>query len=103
MGNMHQALDRAQTFCERFKLRLPILQAPMAGASAPSLAVAVANAGGLGACGALLMQPKANLEWAAEVRDDTTGAFQINLWVPDPPPVRDAAQEEEVRRFLAQW
>src|SRR2546421_9491792 len=65
--------------------------------------IAVANAGGLGACGALVMQPKAILEWAAEVRDRSNGAFQLNLWVPDPPPKRDPAHEQEIRRFLAQW
>jgi len=103
MTKTHPALLRAEAFSERFGLRVPILLGPMAGSCPPALAKAVANAGGLGACGALLMQPKAILEWAAEVRDGTTGAFQINLWVPDPAPVRDAAHEEEVRRFLAQW
>ena len=54
---MKAALQRAQEFCERFGLRVPILLAPMAGASAPSLSIAVADAGGLGACGAVLMKP----------------------------------------------
>ena len=49
------------------------------------------------------MQPKAILEWAAEVRGRSNGAFQLNLWVPDPPPKRDPAHEQEIRRFLAQW
>ncbi len=100
---MHAALVRAYAFCERFGLRLPILLAPMAGACPPSLSIAVANAGGLGACGALLMQPKAILEWAAAVREGSNGTFQFNLWVPDPPPKRDAAREEKVRKFLGQW
>ncbi|TMQ13558.1 MAG: nitronate monooxygenase [Deltaproteobacteria bacterium] len=100
---MHPAVQRAQAFAERFGLRLPILLGPMAGACPPSLSIAVANAGGLGACGALLMQPRAILDWAAEVRAGSAGVFQMNLWIPDPPPVRDAAHEAEVRRFLAQW
>jgi len=103
MTNTHPTLLRARAFCERFGLRVPILLAPMAGACPPSLSIAVANAGGLGACGALVMQPKAILEWAAEVRDRSNGAFQLNLWVPDPPPKRDPAHEQEIRRFLAQW
>src|SRR5437588_5933622 len=94
---------RADGFANRLGIRLPILLAPMAGACRPSLSIAVANAGGLGACGALVMQPKAILEWAAEVRDRSNGAFQLNLWVPDPPPKRDPAHEQEIRRFLAQW
>src|SRR5207237_817817 len=28
---------------------------------------------------------------------------QINLWVPDPPPLRDAEAERRVRDFLGQW
>jgi nitronate monooxygenase len=95
--------DRAGKFCERFGLRVPILLAPMAGASAPSLSIAVANAGGLGACGALLMQPEEILEWSKIVRKATGGAFQLNLWVPDPAPTRDRDQEARVRAFLEAW
>src|SRR5246127_2583943 len=95
--------DRASTFCERFGLRVPILLAPMAGACPPSLSIAVANAGGLGACGALLMTREEIVRWAGEVRRGTQGPFQINLWIPDPPPKRDAAQEARVREFLAEW
>jgi len=100
---MHPVLSRAQAFCEQFRLQLPILLAPMAGACPPSLSIAVANAGSLGACGALLMQPKTILDWAREVREGTNGGFQLNLWVPDPPPKRDPEHEKQVREFLAQW
>jgi nitronate monooxygenase len=95
--------ERSAAFCERFGIRVPIALAPMAGASAPSLSIAVANAGGLGACGVLLMQPQEILDWAATVRAGTGGPFQLNLWIPDPPPTRDRAREDQVRRFLAQW
>src|ERR671932_2498989 len=103
MSDTHPALFRAQTFCRQFGLRLPILLAPMAGACPPSLSIAVANAGGLGACGALLMQPAAILQWAAEVRAGSSGPFQLNLWVPDLAPIRDPQREAAVRAFLAQW
>jgi nitronate monooxygenase len=75
----------------------------MAGASAPELSIAVANAGGLGACGALLMQPREILEWADTVRSASNDRFQLNLWVPDPPPRRDPQHEAHVRAFLANW
>ncbi|MBD0272237.1 MAG: nitronate monooxygenase, partial [Acetobacteraceae bacterium] len=52
------ARNRAEAFCVRFGLRAPILQAPMAGASPAPLAAAVANAGGLGALGALMTEPE---------------------------------------------
>ena len=96
-------LARAEAFCRRFDLRLPILMAPMAGACPPSLAAAVAAAGGMGACGALLLSPDAIGKWAAEVRAATNGPFQFNLWIPEPPPVRDPAHEAQVRAFLGQW
>lgn len=93
----------ARAFCARYGLRVPILLAPMAGACPPALSVAVAEAGGLGACGALLMSPGEIHAWADAVRAGTRGPFQINLWVPDPAPVRDALHEARVRHFLARW
>ena len=103
MTNEHPALARATAFCEAFNLRIPILMAPMAGACPAALAIAVANAGGLGGCGALMMQPAAIRAWASEVRAGSNGAFQLNLWVPDPPPQRDRAAEDAVRAFLREW
>jgi nitronate monooxygenase len=100
---MNEIRNRAAAFCERYGLRVPLLLAPMAGACPPSLSIAVANAGGLGACGALLMQPAEIAAWAAEFRAHSTGAFQFNLWVPDPEPVRDAEHEARVRTFLSSW
>lgn len=103
MSNLLSPLARAEAFCRRFGLRIPILLGPMAGACPPSLSAAVANAGGLGACGALLLQPAAILNWAAELRAASDGVFQLNLWIPDPPPRRDAAAEAALRTFLGQW
>ena len=94
---------RTEAFTYRFGMRLPVLMAPMAGACPPALAAAVANAGGMGACGALQLQPDAIADWAAQVRAATNGAFQINLWIPDPPPHRDPAHETALRSFLANW
>jgi nitronate monooxygenase len=100
---MKSVFQAAHEFCWRFGLRVPVLLAPMAGASAPSLSIAVAQAGGLGACGALLMKPDEIVAWAEEVRRGTDGPFQINLWIPDPPPHRDPEHEARVREFLAKW
>jgi nitronate monooxygenase len=103
MANFQTPRIRAQAFCERFGLRLPILLAPMAGVPAPALPIAVANAGGLAACGAVLMQPDAILQWARTFRAGSDGPFQFNLWIPDPVPHRDQTHEALVREFLAQW
>lgn len=96
-------LARAEAFAGRVGLRLPILLAPMAGACPPSLSIAVANAGGMGACGALLMQPEAIRSWVEEFRSQSRGGFQVNLWIPGAPAQRDADAEERVRRFLSVW
>ncbi|WP_158928622.1 nitronate monooxygenase family protein [Acidisphaera sp. S103] len=97
------ALVRTEAFCAAYGLRIPVLVAPMAGACPASLSIAVANAGGLGGCGSLLMQPAAIKAWAAEVRAGTNGGFQVNLWIPDPPPIRDEAAEAAIRTFLGGW
>src|SRR3954466_6187484 len=96
-------LERATAFCSKYGLKFPILLAPMAGACPASLSIAVANAGGMGAMGALLSPPPAIRDWVAEFRSSSRGPFQLNLWVPDPAPVRDAAAEPRVRDFLARW
>ncbi|MBM3522212.1 MAG: nitronate monooxygenase [Alphaproteobacteria bacterium] len=96
-------VERARRFCAANGLRLPILLAPMAGACPAALSIAVANAGGLGACGALLMQPTAIRAWAADFRAGSNGGFQMNLWIPDPAPARDEADEDLVRAFLSTW
>lgn len=49
------------------------------------------------------MSPKAIADWCGEFRKESVGAFQINLWIPGPKPVRDASREKKQREFLAQW
>lgn len=97
----HPARARAESFAAAYGLRRPLLLAPMAGACPPALSVAVMRAGGLGACGALLMTPPAILAWADAVRE--AGPFQINLWIPDPAPTRDPAHEARLRAFLGRF
>jgi nitronate monooxygenase len=94
--------NRTAAFCSRFGLQVPILLAPMAGVRAPALSIAVASAGGLGACGAVLMSAREIIGWSDEVRA-RTGNFQFNLWIPDPDPTRDADRERRLREFLSNW
>src|ERR1700704_3757555 len=95
---------RALAFCHRYGLDMPILEAPMASAGPASLAAAVANAGGMGAFGALMTPPQGMRDWAAEFRSQSNGSFQMNLWIPEPrPPVRDAEAERHGRDFLGNW
>jgi nitronate monooxygenase len=101
-GDMDR-LERAMAFCERYGLRVPLLQAPMAAACPASLAIAVANAGGMGAMGAVWTQPAGIRAWAQEFRAGSDGPFQLNVWIPDPKPRRDAEAEARVRKFLEAW
>lgn len=108
---MHAALARAKAFASRFGCASPVLMAPMAGASPVALAAAVHAGGGLGALGALLLQPQALLQWVQDFHGAISQPseaghplpLQINLWVPEPAPQRDAAHEAAVRAFLGQW
>jgi len=95
--------DRARAFCDQYGLEHPILLGPMAGACPVSLSVAVANAGGMGALGALFTSPSGISEWVRDFTAQSKGPLQINNWIPDPPPRRDAEAEARVRAFLASW
>jgi nitronate monooxygenase len=104
MTGRHPAVARAEAFAARHGLRIPVLLAPMAGACPPSLSIAVAGAGGLGACGAVAMAPAAIRAWAGEFRAGSPdGLFQMNLWTAEAAPVRDAAVETAMRAFLARF
>ena len=96
-------LDRSAAFCAKYGLRVPILLAPMAGACPASLSIAVANAGGMGGMGALVTPPVGIREWVDEFTTHSSGPYQLNLWIPDPPPKRDADAEARVRALLAGW
>jgi nitronate monooxygenase len=82
---MSAVTDRVAAFCDRYGLRLPVLEAPMAGACPPALAAAVANAGGMGANGVVLDGPAKIADWVSEFRAASDGAVQLNIWIPDEP------------------
>jgi NAD(P)H-dependent flavin oxidoreductase YrpB (nitropropane dioxygenase family) len=70
-------------FTERFSLRTPIAQAGMAFVgSTPDLAVAVGNAGALGALGVGLMPAPVVKDVIAGIRAGTTAPFNVNFITP---------------------
>ena len=75
----------------------------MAGACPVALSIAVANAGGMGAMGAFVTPVAGIRDWVRQFRAGSRGPLQLNTWMPDPPPRRDAAAETRVREFLSGW
>ena len=96
-------LEKTKQFCEEYELALPIIMAPMAGACPPALAAAVSNAGGMGACGALMLDSGQIKEWTKEFKSRTNGSLLLNTWVPGPEPTRDYDHEKRLMEFLSRF
>ncbi len=62
-------------------IEYPIIQGPLGGLSSQRLTAAVSNFGGLGAFGALSLEPQAIGDVIAEIRSLTAKPFAMNLWV----------------------
>lgn len=76
---------RTTTLTQRLSMRHPIVLAPMAGVSTPSLVAAVTNAGGLGMYGAASTPAKDLPRLVESVRSklhDSTAAFGFNVFCP---------------------
>jgi nitronate monooxygenase len=73
-------------------IRVPIIQAPMAGVSSPAMAAAVTNSGGLGSLGIGAMGAVRAREAIRQVRALTDGPLNVNLFV-HPPAVVDKQKE----------
>jgi nitronate monooxygenase len=88
------------TFCELVGIVVPIVQAPMAGVSTPTLAAAVSNAGGLGSIAVGAVDAAATRRMLGEVRALTARPFNLNLFC-HRRPRRDAARESRWLEALA--
>ena len=71
----------------RWNVRLPIVQAPMAGGwTTPALVAAVSEAGALGSIAGAMLGPDALREQIRAVRAFTAQPFAVNLFAPQPAP-----------------
>jgi nitronate monooxygenase len=78
---------RETALASRLGLRLPVIQAPMAGGpSTPELAAAVSNAGGLGSIAGAMLPPEDLRAMIRQVRAATDAPFAVNLFAPLPVP-----------------
>ena len=92
--SIHTALTK------RFRLKYPIIQAPLAGGGdTPDLVAAVCNSGGLGFIGAAYLTAQQIASTAAAVRAQTSRPFGINLFAPLPPEQPSAKPELMLQRL----
>ncbi|MBA2936604.1 nitronate monooxygenase [Sphingomonas sp. CGMCC 1.13654] len=84
----------ATSLLDRIGVRLPIIQAPMAGTSSPAMAAAVSEAGGLGSIGVGAVDAGQARAMIAATRDGTSKPFNVNLFC-HRPAIADAVVEGE--------
>lgn len=85
---------------------LPIIQAPMAGAQGAELAIAVAQAGGLGSLACAMLRPEDILEADQQIRRATNRPFNLNFFCHRPPetdPEAEAAWLARLAPYLTEY
>lgn len=88
-----------------FGIELPILQAPMAGASGSALAIAVARAGGLGSLPCAMLSPAQMRSEIETIRAHTSAPINLNFFchtAPAPEPAREAAWRQRLAGYYAE-
>ncbi len=84
---------------------IPLIQAPMAGAHGPELAIAVCKAGGLGSLPAAMLTPDRFREQIAAVRRETNTSFNVNFFChaePAPNPEVEARWRDRLASYYAE-
>ena len=83
-------------------IELPIIQAPMAGAQASAMAIAVSNAGGLGSLPCAMLNADGLRKELEQIKAQTGKPFNVNFFC-HAEPVADAARESAWRAALAPY
>ncbi|PMR75894.1 NAD(P)H-dependent flavin oxidoreductase [Billgrantia endophytica] len=86
----------------RLGIDLPILQAPMAGVQGADLAIAVSEAGGLGALPCAMLSPAVMAEELGRIRAATSRLVNVNFFC-HVPPEPDAARQARWHEALAPY
>jgi nitronate monooxygenase len=90
------------TLRELFGIRLPVIQAPMAGSQGSELAIAVCKAGGLGSLPCAMLTPDGMRAELTAIRAATDQPFNVNFFCHTPPAV-SAKREAAWRELLAPY
>src|SRR5690348_16821406 len=94
------------TALSRLGVRLPIIQAPMAGVSTPQMAAAVSNAGALGSIAVGATNAPGARSMIDQVRKLTDRPFNVNVFVHQSPTSdtsRDAAWLEKLSPYFSEF
>ena len=89
-------------FLELLGVELPIIQAPMAGATTPEMVIATSEAGGLGSLPMALLSAEQARAALAQVRAGTSRPINLNFFTHVPEPLGDA-QLDRWRSALAPY
>jgi len=100
-----------QTWTDRrildlFGIEVPIVQAPMAGATSPEMVIAVCEAGGLGSLGCAMLDPGQLRTELGIIRQRTSRPINVNFFchaVPAPDPEREAAWRARLQPYYAEF
>lgn len=96
------SLQNHRRLLDLLGVELPVIQAPMAGATTPDMVIAVSNAGGLGSLPSALYS-EAELRAALDtVRAGTSGPINVNFFT-HLAPAEDPARQAAWRRRLAPY
>jgi len=90
------------TLQELFGIRLPIIQAPMAGSQGSELAIAVSNAGGLGSLPCAMLTPDGMRAELQAIRAASDQPYNVNFFC-HTPPTSQTTREAAWREFLAPY
>ncbi|WP_127805792.1 nitronate monooxygenase [Hydrogenophaga sp. NH-16] len=88
------------SLAQRLNVDRLLLQAPMAGSQGSALALAVCQAGGIGALPAALLTPEALVQELTTLSQGTSRPWNVNFFC-HTPPAPDAAREARWREALA--
>jgi nitronate monooxygenase len=95
-----------RAFCDTLKIKLPIIQAPMAGLQTSAMALAVCGAGGLGSLPTATLSLEAMETELRALKQGTEGAFNVNFFVhqvPVPDPGREALWREALAPYFKEY
>lgn len=103
--NSHQS-PATLALLQTLRIRLPVVQAPMAGSQGSALALAVCQAGGLGSLPAATLSLDALRQELSVLSRQAQGPYNVNFFCHAPPthdPAREAAWAGKLKPLAERW